>query len=319
MFELVTLLVFVAAFLVVFAVNSVLTDLFPTDRKAVAERLRDDSRKRQRLRAQEASVFRDPNQFTSDLFLSEEVETGRIYWLKTIVEQSGLDITVERVVTIGIGLGLLLAVILGFATGPLAIVPGAAFGFCLPWLYVNWRRKRRTEKLLSQMPDAFDLMGRVMRAGQTISHAMKAVAEEFDPPVSEEFGYCYEQQNLGLDAESAMRDLSRRTGLLEMKIFAMALLVHRQTGGNLAELLDKLSSIVRDRFRIRGLVRTLTAEGRVQAGVLIALPFVAYVIMLLLNSKYALILFDHPILPIGSLCSLALGWFWIRKIVNIDA
>jgi len=194
----------------------------------------------------------------------------------------------------------------------------AVAGFSLPWLYVNAKRKRRFEKLLSQMPDAFDLMSRVMRAGQTISHAMQAVAEEFEPPVAEEFGYCYEQQNLGLDAESALRDLSRRTGLLEMKIFVLALLVHRQTGGNLAELLDKLSTIVRDRFRIRGLVRTLTAEGRVQAGVLIALPFFAYMVMLFLNRDYALILLQHPILPVGSLCSLGLGWLWIRSIVNFE-
>jgi tight adherence protein B len=147
---------------------------------------------------------------------------------------------------------------------------------------------------------------------------MQSVADEFEPPLAEEFGYCYEQQNLGLDAETALRDLARRTGLLELKIFVLAVLVHRQTGGNLAELLDKLSSIVRDRFRIRGLIRTLTAEGRVQAGVLLALPFVMYGAMLVFNRDYALILLDHPWVPIASLGSLGFGWLWIRKIINFD-
>ena len=105
-------------------------------------------------------------------------------------------------------------------------------------------------------------MGRVVRAGQTISQALQAVADEFPPPIAAEFAYCYEQQNLGLSPESALRDLARRTGLLEIKIFVLALLVQQQTGGNLAELLDKLSGIIRERFRIRGQIKTLTAEGR---------------------------------------------------------
>src|SRR5581483_9587970 len=109
-----------------------------------------------------------------------------------------------------------------------------------------------------------------------------------------EFALCYEQQNLGLTTEAALRDLSRRTGLLEVKIFVLALLVQQQTGGNLAELLDKLSTVIRDRFRIRGQIRTLTAEGRIQAAVLLVLPLLMFTFILLFNREYANILLSRP-------------------------
>jgi tight adherence protein B len=112
---------------------------------------------------------------------------------------------------------------------------------------VHLKRKARLEKLLSQLPDAFDLMGRVVRAGQTLSQGFQAVADEFAQPIAGEFSYCYEQQNLGLPPDVALRDLSRRTGQLELKIFVTAVLVQQQTGGSLAEMLDKLAGVIRQR------------------------------------------------------------------------
>ena len=157
------------------------------------------------------------------------------------------------------------------------------------------------EKLLSQLPDAFDLMGRVIRAGQTMSQGLQAVADEFAPPIATEFSYCYEQQNLGLSPELAMRDLARRTGLLEIKIFVTAMLVQQQTGGNLAEMLDKLSAIIRQRYRLRGQIKALTAEGRFQAAVLLALPIVMFFVFLVLNPAYEAELLKHPSLIVATL------------------
>ncbi len=116
-----------------------------------------------------------------------------------------------------------------------------AIAIPLPWLYVLLKRHQRLDRLREQLPDAFELMSRVLRAGQTISQAMQAVAEEFSRPISLEFLYCSEQMNLGLSPEQALRILGQRTGLLEIKIFILSVVVHRNTGGNLAELLDKLS------------------------------------------------------------------------------
>jgi len=187
-----------------------------------------------------------------------------------------------------------------------------------PFLYVWLKRRARLQKMMTQLPDAFDLMGRVIRAGQTMAQALQGVADEFDAPISTEFAYCYEQQNLGLSPELAMRDLARRTGLLEVKIFVLALLIQQQAGGNLAELLDKLSAIIRERFRVRGKIRALTAEGRMQAAVLLALPPALFLLILVLNRQYGQLLLDHPGLIVATLVSEAIGALWISKIVNFD-
>jgi tight adherence protein B len=157
-----------------------------------------------------------------------------------------------------------------------------------------------------------------MRAGQTMSQSLQAVADEFKAPIGGEFAFAFEQQNLGMPPEDALRDLGRRTGLMEIKIFVLALVVQRQTGGNLAELLDKLSRLVRERFRIRGLIKTLTAEGRFQGAILLGLPAVMFLILLALNPSYALTLFERPRLVVGTIISELLGALWIRQIVNFD-
>ncbi|MCH5377142.1 MAG: type II secretion system F family protein, partial [Planctomycetes bacterium] len=155
-------------------------------------------------------------------------------------------------------------------------------------------------------------------AGQTVAQSYQTVADECPAPISEEFGYCYEQQNLGLSPEAAMKELARRTGLLELKIFVMAVMIHRQTGGNMSELLDKLGRVIRDRTRIRGSVKALTAEGRLQAYVLLALPPALLAVMLVINRPYAMILFEHYWLLIITGVSMAIGAVWMRKIVNFD-
>jgi tight adherence protein B len=172
--------------------------------------------------------------------------------------------------------------------------------------------------MMDQLPEAFDLMARIIRAGQTMAQSIQAVADEFDAPLAAEFAYCYEQQNLGLSPEASLRDLARRTGLLEIKIFVLALLVQQQAGGNLAELLDKLSTVIRERSRIRGKIRVLTAEGRFQAIVLLGLPPAMLLVLMFFNPEYGMVLFKHPSLLVGTFISEALGYLWIRRIVNFD-
>ena len=123
---------------------------------------------------------------------------------------------------------------------------------------------------------------------------MQSVSTEFPRPISEEFAYCWEQQNLGLSPEAAMRELARRTGLLELKIFVVAMMVHRSTGGNFSELLDKLAKVIRDRYRIRGQIQALTAEGRFQGIILLALAPTLMMILFFVNKAYILSLFQYP-------------------------
>jgi tight adherence protein B len=158
----------------------------------------------------------------------------------------------------------------------------------------------------------------MIRAGQTMSQALQAVGNEFDQPIAGEFAYCFEQQNLGLSSEMALRDLARRTGVLEIKIFVLALVVQQQSGGNLAELLDRLATIIRQRFHIKGKIKSLTAEGRLQAVVLLVLPPLILVAVFLLNRTYAQGLLNNPQLIVGMFAAELVGALWIRQIINFD-
>jgi tight adherence protein B len=319
---LLSLLTFTAAVLAVAAVYSIVSDLFLRDRSRLTKRVGGEFRKQQRERAaKESALFKNLSAPVLATEGPENEKRGIRPWFTAMLEQSGLTLTLQRLWLYMAGAGLVSgAVVALFRPHPVVVAVGAAaaVGASLPLLYVLLKRRQRLNKLMAQLPDAFDLMARVIRAGQTMSQALQGVADEFDPPLAGEFAYCFEQQNLGLPPELALRDLARRTGLLEIKIFVLAVLVQQQTGGNLAELLDKLATVIRERFRVRGKVRALTAEGRIQAVVLLALPPVMFLIILFLNRNYAQVLLDHPGLLVGILVTETLGALWIRKIVNFE-
>jgi len=256
--------------------------------------------------------------------MADAAASGARYWspaerLRELIEQSGVSITPLQFVSYTAAAALCMLVALWLPlqapkTGILAALLGAAG----PLVYLLQMRKRRVEAIRSQLPDALELMARILRSGQTVAQAMHSVAEEFPPPLGTEFGYCYEQQNLGLSPDIALRELARRTGAMEVRIFVMALMIHRQAGGNITELFDRLAHVVRQRFRLRGEVQTLTAEGRMQALLLLGLPLMIWVALYFLNRPYALALFDHEWLIYSTLGMMTIGALWIRKIVNFE-
>jgi tight adherence protein B len=314
-----SLLTFLAAGTAVVGVYSILSDLYLRDRTRVSRRVDDEFRKRLRDRAQKSLLFKDLRELDMSASGGVEEEPSVRRTFESMVEQSGLDLTPNRLLAIVLASGLTLGVLGGLIRRDVLVaVVGAVVGTVGPLWYVKIARDRRQEKILSQLPDSFDLMSRVIRAGQTMAQAIQAVADEFAPPIAGEFAFCFEQQNLGLPPETALRELARRTGLLELKIFVLALLVQQQTGGNLAEMLDNLSIIIRERYRMRGKIQALTAEGRFQAIILLALPPGLFVMMLGLNSEYGEILLKHPPLIWMTLISEAIGALWIRKIIHFD-
>jgi len=185
-------------------------------------------------------------------------------------------------------------------------------------VYVVRKRNVRRERLLVQLPAAFDLMARVIRAGQSVPQALQAVADSFEDPIAGEFSACQKRQSLGLRPEVTFREMAQRTGVLEVRIFVMALLIQRQTGGNLAEVLERLAGLIRDRLKLRRRVQTLTAEGRLQGITLLVLPFVVFAALLIVNRKYAEELMEHVALLVGTVVTMLVGAVWIRKIVNFD-
>lgn len=312
-------LAFLAGVSAVVSIYSILSDLFLRDRTRVDRRLEETFRTRNREKARQARLFKDFEELKSRLEADELVATTLNEQLALMIMQSGLHLTVNRLFTTSVLVGLGCGVVAGILWQSIWI--GAFFGllcFWLPLLYVRGKQKARLNRLLAQLPDVFDLMARVIRAGQTLPQALQAVGDEFDPPIAEEFNYCYEQQNMGLPSDVAMRDLARRTGVLEIKIFVLAVMVQQQTGGNLAELLEKLANIVRERFRMRAKVKALTAEGRFQAVVLLALAPLLFLGLLIMNRPYAQVLLDRPILLAGMGIAEVGGALWIRKIVNFD-
>jgi tight adherence protein B len=314
-----TILTFGAGVSAVAGAYSLLSDLVLRDRRRVGERMAEEFQKQRRERARRSMLYKDLGQLAAEAGLDEEAAPTVRRRFEDMIEQSGLDLTARKLLLTMAGTGGLLGLLaMSLGRGPLAAIVLAATGAVAPLFYVHYKRNARMEKLLSQLPDAFDLMGRVIRAGQTMSQALQAVADEFPQPISMEFGYCYEQQNLGLTPEFSLRDLARRTGLVEIQIFVMALLVQQQTGGNLAELLDKLSAIIRARYKLRGQVKALTAEGRMQAVVLLGLPPALFLVMLVLNRDYAATLLQFPMLIGTTLALEGIGALWIRKIVNFQ-
>jgi tight adherence protein B len=238
--------------------------------------------------------------------------------LETMIEQSAVQITVQQLLTVIAAFGLSLGVAGTLFRGPLLGILGALTGTSLPLLYLNYRRKVRRERLLVQLPAAFDLMARVIRAGSSVPQALLAVTDSMEQPVAGEFAQCQKQQNLGLRPEVAFRHLARRTGILEMRIFAMAMLIQRQSGGNLSDVLERLGRLIRERLRLRGLVRALTAEGRLQGLTLMVLPVLMFGVMMVINRPYAEVLLEQKQLLFATLAAMGVGALWIRVIVNFE-
>jgi tight adherence protein B len=234
------------------------------------------------------------------------------------VAQAGLRITAGQLLLITAGLGLALGAAGAWLRGPLTGLLGAAGGAAAPLLAVHARRNARREKFQAQLPNAFDLMARVLRAGQSVPAALQAVADSLSGPVATEFGDCQKRQSLGLRPEVTFQELAERTGILEVRIFVMALLIQRQVGGNLAEVLERLAGLVRERQRLRLRVRSLTAEGRLQGLTLLVLPFVLFGALLFVNRSYAEVLFDHVGLLAATGAWMGVGVLWIRRIVNFE-
>jgi tight adherence protein B len=309
---------FLAGTLVVAGIYSLISDLYLGDRSRAGKRIDEEFLKRQRDRARQSPLFKSLGELAVAAAAEDDAPRGIRPRLEAMIEQAGMTMSVGRLLLLSAAAGLGCGALGLLLSGPLTAAGLALAGVAAPVLFVRYKQYTRKNRLLAQLPDTFDLMARVIRAGQTMSQAFQAVADEFDQPVAAEFSYCYEQQNLGLSPEVSLRDLARRCGLIEVKIFVLGVLVQQQAGGNLAELLERLAAMVRERFRMLGKIRALTAEGRFQAAVLLALPPFMFLLIMLLSRSYGQVLLDRPILLLAVGVSELLGALWIRKIVNFD-
>jgi tight adherence protein B len=323
-------LIFVAVSLGVAGSYYLCADVLFRDASVVRRRIDTEFRRDSSELPLATALFRSPDQIKVDPGLGSASEDNLAerrsrralrelrFRLEALIEQTGLQLTPGQLLGFMAGMGLALGVCGGYLRGPLLGIPATAVGSVAPLLYLYQKRKARRQKLLGQLPGAFDLMARVLRAGHSVPQALQAVADAFDAPIAPEFANCQKQQNLGLQPEITFQDLAQRTGILEVRIFVMALLIQQHTGGNLAEVLERLAGLVRTRIRFRNHVRTLTAEGRLQGLTLLVLPFLLFGAMMVVNRQYAEVLFKHVPLIVATGVSMTVGALWIRRIANFD-
>lgn len=164
----------------------------------------------------------------------------------------------------------------------------------LPIFYLRWKKKRKTAKFEKQMPEAMELLARSLRAGHTLQATLEMVAQEIPPPLGKEMRITYEEQKLGLSIAQALRRMGDRVASQDLRYFVTAVMIQTETGGNLAEILENIGSLIRERLKLKGKVKSLTAEGRFSALVLTVLPLFAWVFLYFVNREYAMVLLNHP-------------------------
>ena len=217
----------------------------------------------------------------------------------------------------GMLIGIIFPVLLNPAVTCLVL---AAIGASLPYFHVRRLRNKRMAKVEAQLPDAMDFLSRSMRAGHAFTISIGMVGEDLPDPLGQEFRTLFNEQNLGASVNSAFASLTRRVPLLDMRFFSSAVLLQRQTGGNLSEILGRLSEVIRERFRLRGHIKAVSAHGRMTAGILSALPVVTAGALLLVAPGYLQGMFNDPDgkkLIGGAVLSQVIGNLIIRKIIKI--
>lgn len=241
--------------------------------------------------------------------------------LSSFLEQSGLTLTPTSFASIsigiGVGAGLIHGIFLPFKF--LAPVTGIALS-CLPFMYVAFCRNKRLAKYSEHLPDALSMMGNALRAGQSLPAGFQLVAEQTPAPLGPEFARCFEEQNLGVPLDKALEEMTKRAPNVDLKFFATAVILQRQTGGDLSEILDKIARLIRERFQIHGMIMALTGEGRLSGTVLLGLSPALALIMMYMNPDYIWKLFTEPLgnkMLAGAIFMQTCGYFWIKKIVSI--
>jgi tight adherence protein B len=241
--------------------------------------------------------------------------------LKRVLDQADLHITVTRLFMFAIMAGMLAALAASMLTVSMLVVVAAGLvAGAVPFIHVFWRRKKRFEQFLEHLPDTLELMSRALSAGHAFSEGLYMVSTEMPEPIATEFRKTYEEQNLGLSLKLALENLTQRIPLLDLRLCVTAILIQRETGGNLAEILEKVAHTIRERFRILGDLKTLTTSSRMSAWLLCGLPIFITIVISAMNPDYMSVMVKDP--RGHKLIALALfmqitGMLVVRKILRI--
>src|SRR5215204_4722103 len=268
-----------------------------------------------------ARILKDTK--TADSVVLDRLLRGRTLTekLQLLIAQSGRDTNPGAILTIclvAMPVGYLLA---STIWAPVAGAVVALIAPVLPFMWLKSEAKKRRHRMEEQLPDALDMLVNAMRAGYSFQHAMRFIGEEMDAPLGPEFLRFYEEQRLGMEVRDALLSLQERVDGMDMKMFVTAVLIQRETGGNLSEVLGNIGGVMRERFRIRGEIDTLTAQGRMSAKIMSALPVLVYFATSALNPKY---MDDMRASPVGVMMLAAavvfviVGYFAMMKLAAVE-
>jgi tight adherence protein B len=318
---LIALLVFIVVAALVFAVGSLL-DRRRERARLMKERLASVQKVPERSRDEELALLRD-EQFSNiavfDNLLRRSQGASNI---QKMLAQADMKMRAGKFLALclltGIFAGLLLLVL---SANPAVAWMALLLGVLLPYALASYRRNKRFEKFEELFPEAIDTLARAVRAGHAFTTALEMITNEVSEPVAGEFRKLYEEQKFGMPVRDALMNLTDRVPLVDVKFFVTAVMLQRETGGNLAEILDNLSYLIRERFKIQRQVRVYTAQGRLTMALLMGMPPIIVVAMLTLNPSFIHPLFDDPIghiLVVAGITLQTIGYFVIRKIIRIQ-
>jgi tight adherence protein B len=272
--------------------------------------------------SQESSILVD--QVETDPLASILERTDFSENLRDMIQQAGLSWKVSHLVgsmilgTVAGAIGGWILRPLGFVTLSVA-VPAALLGLA-PYLYLMRLRNKRLAIMEAQLPDALDFLARSMRAGHAFSISLEMLGGESPDPLGQEFRVLFNEQNLGAPIEQALGNFANRIPLMDVRMFVSSVLLQKQTGGNLSEILIRLAYVIRERFRLKGQVKAASAHGRLTALVLTVLPLVLVVALLFIAPGYLQGMVNDPDgkwMVVGAICAQVAGYFVMRKIIDI--
>lgn len=316
---LVYILPMVGSVLLFYGIYQALSESKSSVHRKMQERLRGETRNKEKI---SASILRRGAMGDVKTFADSIIGKFKfIPRLQTLLDQADLEWSAAQTLLNICGLAMLTVVgllLLNFSA-ILAILCGGA-ALVVPLVLLNFKRQRRMTKLTSQLPDVFEMMSQALRAGHSLAGAIQLIYEQMPPPVATEFAQVYHEQNLGVKVEDALKSMADRVDSLDVRFFVTAVMIQRQTGGDLAEVLENISGVIRGRIELAGLVRGLTAEGRLSGWVLFSLPAVVFCATLYMNPEYARVLLEDPrgqMMLMGAVGMQFMGIAMIRWIVNI--
>ena len=327
MLAIIAILVFAVVAMGVFAVASLL-DQRSAQARLLRERLATVKEGAAQQPSEELALLRDEMLSRIPALDNLLRRSSRISNLQPFLEQANLKIRAGNILILcmvsGVllaGAGLLMARSLPPNQALLFAFVGLVLGGVLPYSYASYRRTKRFQKFEELFPEAIDTLARAVRAGHAFTTALELIANELSEPVASEFRKLFEEQKFGLPVRDALMNMTERMPLVDVKFFVTAVMLQRETGGNLAEILDNLSYVIRERFKIMRQVRVYTAQGRLTMMLLMGLPPVIVVTMLLTSPAFIRPLFADPIghfLVVAGIVLQTVGYFVIRKIIQIQ-